>query len=390
MRYSAPAWLAGAAAATSTVSIAASQILLGAAVLALLLNPRQWRWPPVTRPLLLFFAWTLLSLAASPDPRAGLPQVKKFYEYLMLFAVFSAVRTLAQVRWVIAGIVAGAALSSAWAAQQFLRMYRATPDLFYHVYSNGDRASGFMSHWMTFSGIAMMALIAALALLLFDRRRWAAAAIALLGLGLLVSFQRTMWAGSAVGVTLLLWWRNKWLTLTVPLTAAVLMAASPLIRDRVMALFQPQLNILDSGAHRAALRATGWQMIQAHPLLGVGPEQVKPRFLEYAPASVPRPVPSEWSIGHLHNVYYQYAAERGLPALAALLWFLLRALYDFAHALPSAKEGRWVLQAAIATIVAMMVAGLAEHNLNDSEPLGVFLAILACGYAVRAAQTSST
>lgn len=185
----------------------------------------------------------------------------------------------------------------------------------------------------------------------------------------------------------LLWCRKKWLVALVPVTAAVILAASPLLRDRVLSTFQPQVNIVNSTAHRAALRATGWEMIKAHPLVGVGPEMVSSHFMEYAPPSVPHPWPTAWSKGHLHNVYYQYAAERGLPALLAMLWFLGRALYDFWLA-RRAAEGRWMMLAAVASILAVMVAGLAEHNLNDSEPLGVFLSIVACGYVVRDAQTS--
>jgi O-antigen ligase len=389
MREKAPAYLAGAAAATSTVSIAASQILLGAAILALLLDSRKLRWPPVTLPLLLFMGWTLLSLAASPDPRAGLPQIKKFYEYFMLFVVFGALRTLREVRWLVTGLITGATLSALWALGQFVRIYRNTPDLFYYVYSNGARVTGFMSHWMTFSGITMMAILLALALLLFDRRSWTiVSALAILAAALLAGYQRTMYAGAAAGAMWLLWCRKKWLIVLVPVAAALLLTV-PLVRDRVLSAFQPQLNIVNSTAHRAALRATGWEMIKAHPLLGVGPERVKTVFLEYAPPHVPHPIPTEWSIGHLHNIYYQYAAERGVPAILALLWFLGTALYDFWRALRTTVNGRWMLQAAIACILAMMCAGLAEHNLNDSEPLGVFLSIIACGYVVRdAAQTS--
>jgi O-antigen ligase len=387
-RNDAPAYLAGAAAATSTVSIAISQILLGGAVLALLLDRKKLRWPPVTLPLLLFMGWTLVSLAASPEPRAGLPQVKKFYEYLMLFAVFSAIRTLGEVRWLIYATIAGATLSALWALGQFVRIYRNTPDLFYYVYSNGSRVTGFMAHWMTFSGITMMALMLAGALILFDRRTAVlVGAITVMLTGLLAAFQRTMWAGTALGGMCLLWCRKKWLVALVPVTAAVILAASPLLRDRVLSTFQPQVNIVNSTAHRAALRATGWEMIKAHPLVGVGPEMVSSHFMEYAPPSVPHPWPTAWSKGHLHNVYYQYAAERGLPALLAMLWFLGRALYDFWLA-RRAAEGRWMMLAAVASILAVMVAGLAEHNLNDSEPLGVFLSIVACGYVVRDAQTS--
>jgi putative inorganic carbon (hco3(-)) transporter len=388
MREKAPAYLAGAAAATSTVSIAASQILLGAAILSLLLNRNKLRWPPVTLPLLLFMGWTLVSLAFSPDPRGGMSQIKKFYEYAMLFAVFSAIRTLREVRWVMWGIIAGATISALWALRQFVQIYSNTPDLFYHVYSNGERAKGFMSHWMTFSGITMMALLLVGSLILFDRVSAAlCGALIVLGAGLLVGFQRTMWAGTAVGGIWLLWSRKKWLVALVPVTAALILAASPLLRDRVWSSFQPQPNIVNSTDHRAALRAIGWEMIKAHPLVGVGPEQVTPRLLDYAPASVPLPWNTAWSKGHLHNVYFQYAAERGLPALAFLLWFLGRALFDFWTA-RRITEGRWMMLAAVASILAMMVAGLAEHNLNDSEPLGVFLAIVACGYVVRDIQTS--
>jgi len=390
MREKAPAYLAGAAAATSTVSIAISQILLGGAILSLLLDRRKLRWPPITTPLLLFMGWTLVSLAASPDPRGGLPQIKKFYVYLMLFAVFSALRSLREVRWVAYGWILGATLSAMRALGQFVQLYRNTPDLFYHVYSNGARITGFVDHWMTFSGITMMAILIAGAMILFSRRvlpLWGA--IAIMGVALVVGFQRTMYAGTAVGAMWLLWFKQRWLIALVPVAAAVILASNPLIRDRVMSLFQPQLNVVDSTAHRAALRATGWEMIKAHPLVGVGPEQVGKRFLDYAPLSVPRPIPEQWFTGHLHNIYYQYAAERGLPALAALLWFLGRALYDFYRGLRTAGEGRWMLHAAIACIIAMMVAGLAEHNLNDSEPLGLFLSIVACGYVVRdSAQTS--
>lgn len=380
-----PACLAGAAAATTTVSIAASQILLGAAVLSLPFQPRKLRWPPVTAPLLAFMAWTLVSLAASPDPRGGLPQIKKFYVYLMLWAVFSALRTLAEVRWVALGWITGGTLSAVWALVQGYRMYQANPVFFYYVYTNDARITGFMDHWMTFSGITMMALLVAGAWLLFDRRvpRGVWAAIVLLAVGLLAGWQRALWAGTAAGATWLLWSRKRVLVTLVPVAMSVLLAANPFsLRDRALSLIWPQPGVLDSSAHRAALRAVGAEMIRAHPLLGVGPEQAKVRFYDYAPASVPNPVPSEWSIGHLHNVYYHYAAERGLPALAALLWFLGRALYDFTRASRTAAGGRWMLEAAVAATLGMMVAGWGEVNFGDSEVLAMYLSIVACGYVV--------
>ncbi len=392
LRERAPAYLAGAAAAATPVSIAISQILLGAAVLALLIERRQWRWPPVTAPILVFLGWTLLAVAASPDWRAGMPQVKKFYVYLMIFAVFSAIRTLREIRYVAWGWITGGTLSALWALQQGYQMYQATPRFFYYVYTNQSRITGFMAHWMTFSGITMMALLMAGSMWLFDRDRRASrytlTAIALLSIGLLAGWQRAMWAGTAVGAMRLLWTRKRALILLVPAFAAIILILNPLsLRDRALSLIQPQEGVLDSSAHRRALRAVGWEMVKAHPILGIGPEQVPKQFYAYAPPSVPNPVPSEWSTQHLHNVYYQYAAERGLPALAAMLWFLLKALCDFAKARTSRPDARWVAEGAIACILGIMVAGYGEVNLGDSEVLGMFLSVVACGYAaIRASQ----
>src|SRR5947209_13263037 len=125
LMVSVPMYLAGAGAVCSVVSIAASQILMGLALAALLITRQRLRWPPVTLPLALFLAGTLVSLAASGDIRAGLPQVRKFYVYLMLFLIVGAFRTVAQLRWLVMGWTLAASLSAAWGLEQFVRKYES-------------------------------------------------------------------------------------------------------------------------------------------------------------------------------------------------------------------------------------------------------------------------
>ena len=62
-------------------------------------------------------------------------------------------------------------------------------------------------------------------------------------------------------------------------------------------------------------------MIRAHPWFGLGPEEVKLQFNSYVPPDIPRPLPEGW-YGHLHNIYLQYAAERGIPTMLLMLWML--------------------------------------------------------------------
>jgi putative inorganic carbon (hco3(-)) transporter len=384
----APLYLAGAAAATAVVSIAYSQILLGAAILALLIARDKWRWPPLTWPVAAWMAWTLVSLAASGHASGGLPQVKKFYVWLMLFVVYSALRTLLQIRAVTLAWVAGATLSALWGFGQFVHMYRSTPRFFYYVYVNGTRITGFVDHWMTFSALLMMTLLMAGAMLLHSTHRrssgWLVAALAIVAAGILLAFTRSMWVGTIAGALWLLWWKNKWLVAAVPLLIGTVLLANPLdVRERAFSAFSAKEGVLDSRAHRAALRRVGWEMIAAHPVVGVGPEQVGPQFMQYYPADLPHPLPIGWYKEHLHNIYIHYAAERGLPALAILLWFLGRALFDFwttLRRLPAQSEARWVLHGAIAVIIAVMISGWTELTLGHSQVLEMFLAVLACGY----------
>src|SRR6202050_4408098 len=93
-----PLYLVGTAAVTTLISIRVFEILMAVALVALIITRRRWRFPPVWLPLSLFLLGTLLSLFASGHVREGLPQVRKFYVYLMLFLVASAVRTVREIR----------------------------------------------------------------------------------------------------------------------------------------------------------------------------------------------------------------------------------------------------------------------------------------------------
>ena len=66
-----PLIFAGGSTIAILIGIAPSQILLGAAIAALLATRTRWRLPPVWVPLALFLAGTLISMAFSGDPAAG-------------------------------------------------------------------------------------------------------------------------------------------------------------------------------------------------------------------------------------------------------------------------------------------------------------------------------
>jgi putative inorganic carbon (hco3(-)) transporter len=82
---------------------------------------------------------------------------------------------------------------------------------------------------------------------------------------------------------------------------------------------------------------------------------------------------------HLHNVPLQIAAERGLPALAVWVWFIVTLVRDFLRRRSS--EFRSLSNAGLAAIAAMLAAGLFEYNFGDSEFLMLFLVLVTLPYA---------
>jgi O-antigen ligase len=388
LRENLPLWLAGAAAATTVVSIAGFEILLGLAILALLATRAQWRWPPVTLAVCLWVLGTFVSAAASGQFHAAYPQFKKLYLFAMLFVVATALRKVGEIRWLVCGWALGASLSAAWGMVQFTRKYEAAQAAhanFYLAYV-AARITGFMGHWMTFSGHMMMALLLIGALVFFgDSRKavgWLIAAGVLIAAALLAAFTRSMWLGALGGGVYLVWNWRRWVVLAIPVLMAILLLINPFgLRERAESAVRPHGEV-DSNEHRVVTRRIGYQMIRAHPWLGLGPEEVGPHVMQYIPADVKLPLP-EGYYGHLHNIYVHYAAERGIPAMLALLWMVGQALFDFARALrrlPAGAEARWVLHGAIAVIIAVLLSGFYELNLGDSEVLGMFLAVIACGY----------
>ncbi len=367
-------------------SIAAAQILLALALLALIVSKTPLRFPPVVLPLALFAGWTLLAVLASPDPAGGWPQIRKLILFGVLLAVYSGVRDRRSARMLLWGIVVAATASSLWSFVQFARKYAAAQAEgapFYQYYL-AQRTTGFMSHWMTFAGEMVMAAGIALALLFFaaktNRERWWAAGTgAVIAIALVLNQTRGAWfAALAVVIYLTACWRPKWL-LAIPVAAAIALVASPAaVRQRLLSVVRPH-GTQDSNQHRIICWRTGLEMVRAHPVLGLGPERVGKEFLSYLPPDIPLPLP-EGYYAHLHNVYLQYAAERGIPALLAILWLFGKMIVDWVRSLRAGGD-RLLLHSGIAGILGTAIGGVTEYNLGNSEILHLLLAIAACAYA---------
>ncbi len=377
------------AAALIHVSIAGSQILLGAGIALLLVFRRRLEFPRIWVPLLALFVWTVVADALSPDPWGGRAQIRKFFVFLfipLLYGVF--VRQFAKIFYLIAAWAAAATASGLWSFVQYIVKYRharQTGENFYITYI-GHRTTGFESHWMTFGALQLSVLSLLLAQWFFSNRRmplWTYASIAVLGLAIFLGQTRSIWLATVPSVLYLVWfWRPK-MTLAVPVVIVLAFLIGPAnTRHRLNSLIHPQEDV-DSNQHRMVTFRTGLRMIEAHPWFGLGPEEIGPNFKSYVPGDVKR-LPVGY-YGHLHNIYLQYAAERGVPGLLCVLWLIGLAMWDCFRAILRAGTARsqqkFMLHGTVAVTIGILVGGFAEYNLGDSEVLMMFVSVLALGYA---------
>jgi len=385
-----PFWLTFLTLAALPCSITAMNWGLGIAAVSLLVlrfsGRDRFYVPPLLAPIGALFLWTLASILASGHAAQGWEGIRKFYLFSALFLTAGTVRSRADARWLVWGLTATTTLSAAWSLVQFYRKYEAAQAVhadFRLSYTAGERITGFMSHWMTLSGEEMIVLLLIAGLALFGGAQRLRVPLAVCGAAIAISlaagYTRSMWMGTALGAGFLLWRRYRRWLLVLPVTAALVLLVNPAgIGSRLQSAWRPAGDV-DSNRFRVICRRTAVAMVRAHPWFGVGPGQVRPQFLSYIPADIERPLPPGAYI-HMHNTYLQFASERGLPALAALLWLLGKIVWDLMRMLRRDPDN-WVLRSAMAATFAVLAAGWYEHNLGNGEVLPLFLAVVGCAYA---------
>jgi O-antigen ligase len=365
-------WLLLAFVAALQVSIAAANILLTATLLAWAVTlVRQRTRPAAPRfflPLVVYAAATLLSAAFSIDPAASFADTKQLLLFLIVPAVYHIARG-PNAGLVIDVIVTVGAASAAYGIVQYGVL---------HYDSLEMRPRGALTHYMTYSGTLMLVVCAAVARLVFGSRDrlWPALVMPALVVALAVSLGRNAWVGACAAVGLLLVLKDFRLTALLPIAIAVVFALAPdSVSNRMITMFDVEDQ---TNQDRLAMIEIGARIVASDALTGAGPNMVPRVYGQYRPDYAVRPINP-----HLHNVPVQIAAERGLPALAVWIWFVVVLARGLIRAFREGRE-RMLAAAGLAATAAMLSAGLFEYNFGDSEFLMLFLVLATLPFAALA------
>ena len=115
---------------------------------------------------------------------------------------------------------------------------------------------------------------------------------------------------------------------------------------------------------RAMMWEDGFRLIQQHPWFGVGMETIRNHWME-------------WNIraftyfhdeSHFHNDMIQIAVERGLPALAAWLWFVIAYVFFLLRlifrALPRSRFAAAVATGVLSSFAALQLTAIVHYDLG--------------------------
>lgn len=351
------------------VSIALSNILLAATLVAWIALRVQDRGrlaaPPFFAALLIYGGLTLVSSAFSVDPRESFIDSKQ----LVLLAIVPLVYDIARgprAASVAEMIITVGAASAVFGIIQYGVL---------HYDNLGQRPQGALTHYMTYSGVLMLAICAAAARLIFGvgDRIWPTLVMPALVVALALTFTRNAWIGACFATGLLFVLKDFRLTALLPVVLAVLFVVSPAsLVERLTSTFNAQD---PANQDRFAMIEIGARIVADRPLTGVGPNMVPRVYDQYRPDyAVNKTNP------HLHNVPLQIAAERGLPALGVWIWFIGALMLALARMFRQGRE-RVLTSTALAAVAAMLAAGLFEYNFGDSEFMMLFLVLITLPFA---------
>jgi len=348
----------------------------------------------VAAPIVVFFALSLLSVMASRDRVEGLIELREAFLFVAPVVTWALWRDEDARARGLKVFAVGICAAIFVGFYQAAIMTAAAGDAIY-------RATGPLGHYMTFSGVLLVAIPA----LLTIRGRIgrvaahlvAGLAVAMIGLTL----TRSAWIGC--GTALLVFYGAGFIPTQEKSSgkagfqerpahyAISLLVALVVITVFVSALAGPEA-LFERAANtfsmespndrdRLAMAATGLKIIEAHPLLGIGPglmERVYPAWVV------------DWGFreqnSHLHNNLLQIAAERGLLGLSAWLWMMAafgilawRILRSVGATGPGGPEA----SAALASLTGFLAMGMFEYNFSDSEVLMALLYVVSLPLAAR-------
>ena len=370
---------------TITVGKLGGLVIMGSWLLSVAVSRRlNLRLNAMTLSLILFVAWSALSITQAYDNQVAVRQTATFVQMLLLtLMVGSVAKTTEAVRRVLRTIVGMTVLVAAHGLAQ------------YALWGAPNTAGILLNRNLTATYLTFAIACAYLLYQMSDRSAERMAllfALPLMFLALALTFSRTGVIGLAVVCGLVGYHMarsNRYLVLgmTAGMILVIAVGLPGAFYKRVESIGSAVRHREDTFGQRMELAEAGVHMITAHPVLGVGVGNYPLLVQRYGRTGFLRS--GQWSS---HNTFVGVAAESGIPALLFLLAVFAFALRDLRRVMRYGYEvSPMAVHLAVAvelSIVALIVSGL-SGNYEKTKLLYVFLGLILSLDAIRRSATQS-
>lgn len=310
---------------------------------------------------LIFSAATLVSTFFSINPRLSLKDNRDLLLFLLVPIVTLVLNSVKRINWTLTVLF----LSTVFVS--IVGVFITIQRLLNHeaAISLDHRLRGFMSHWMTYSGLLMMSFVFFLVYQHYERNRLRKkiilAGLLIMTVPIILTQTRSIWVGIMASVTIFLLSFNwKRILILIPLILIVYVLVPKPIQDRIRSIVDVNS---PSNRDRIHMIHTSWEMFKDHPITGVGANNVAVKYPEYRhPDAIQDNM-------HLHNNILQMMAERGIIGLITLLLFFITALWDLIKrtSRQSGVESPGIARASLYAFLSFLIAGFFEYNFGDTE-----------------------
>ncbi len=175
---------------------------------------------------------------------------------------------------------------------------------------------------------------------------WSWAGIAVMLLALTLTYCRAPWGAACLVGLCLLWRYARRYAFCLLVAVIVILAVIPSFRMR----FEQTQHAPQIMGDRTILWQQGWELAQARPLLGYGPESFRLLFDQQHRLQDPR-------AGAWHNFILQLWIESGLSSVLALCWILWEGLRLAKIGIGQTLQARAAAIALCAGILTLLLAG---------------------------------
>jgi O-antigen ligase len=345
-------------------------------------------WPaPLWWPAILV-GWAVVGLPWAVDETLALKQIASLAGGIVVACLVvgaaTSLKALSQILTALAAVTASISLFALSSGVHF----QTTSE----TGAVGGRLTGVFEHPNQLGCLCMLVTPIAMTLLLAARSWWGRLAyfvmLAAALFGVVLSLSRGAWIGTALAVLFLLITlrearRAALAVAVVLLVGAVFLGSVSHANPDFQVLGQrfQELTAVNPYDDRPAIYSEAWREIRENPLIGVGAGGF-PVASERAGSGV-----STISAEHAHNLFLNWAAEAGIPAVLFIVGFIIslgvashRAARVFAAA--GKRRHRIIVAGVTAGLLAMLGQGLVDYTLRNAVVFvalwAVIGALLAC------------